>query len=117
MFRALAHPIRRGIVERLSYGSATVAEATRDFGVSKPTVTRHLKVLEDAGVVVRAIHGRQHHLGLAVDRLDEAATWIEKQRARWIRMFDVVEDYLGERKEKDEPTTRPGGQPADRAHL
>lgn len=101
-FKALAHPIRRRIVERLSGGSATVAEATRDFGVSKPTVSGHLKVLEEAGVVVREIRGRQHHLGLAVERLDQASAWLESQRTRWTRMFDVVEAYLGEREENDE---------------
>jgi DNA-binding transcriptional ArsR family regulator len=97
-FKALAHPIRRGIVERLSRGSATVAEATREFGVSKPTISGHLKVLEDAGVVVREVHGREHHLGLAVERLDEASAWLETQRTRWTRMFDVVEAYLDEGK-------------------
>ena len=101
-FKALAHPMRRRIVERLTRGSATVAEATRGFGVSKPTISGHLKVLEEAGVVVREIHGRQHRLGLAVERLDEASEWLETQRARWTRMFDVVEAYLGERKEKDD---------------
>ena len=101
-FKALAHPLRRRIVERLSRGSATVAETTRDFAVSKPTVSRHLKVLEDAGVVVREVHGRQHNLGLAVERLDEASAWLDTQRGRWTRMFDAVEAYLGDRKEKDE---------------
>jgi DNA-binding transcriptional ArsR family regulator len=63
-FAALAHPIRREIVERLSGGPASVGEVTRDFGVSKPTLSRHLKMLEDAGVVSRAIDGRTHRLAL-----------------------------------------------------
>ena len=54
-FRALAHPIRRGIVERLASGPSTVAEATGGFGVSKPAISKHLKVLEEAGVVTRAL--------------------------------------------------------------
>ena len=52
-FRALAHPLRRDIVERLSGGSATVAQVTGDLGVSKPTISRHLRVLEEAGVIER----------------------------------------------------------------
>ena len=56
-FRALAHPLRRDIVERLSGGSATVAEVTGDLGVSKPTISRHLRMLEEAGVVTRVIDG------------------------------------------------------------
>jgi DNA-binding transcriptional ArsR family regulator len=97
-FKALAHPIRRRVVERLADGSATVGEATHDFGVSKPTLSRHLKVLEDAGVVTRVIDGRTHRLTLAVEPLLEAAGWIEEQRGQWERLFDVVEDYLQERR-------------------
>ena len=96
--------MRRRIVERLSYGPASVAEATQDFGVSKPTVSRHLRVLEEAGVVVREVHGRRHHLRLAIEPLDEARTWLETQRDHWTRMFDVVEAYLAEQKEADERT-------------
>jgi DNA-binding transcriptional ArsR family regulator len=100
MFRVLAHPIRRDIVERLSGGPATVGEVTRDFGVSKPTISRHLKMLEEAGVVSRVIDGRTHRLALQPEALAETAEWIEKQRARWERLFDVVDDYLVERRER-----------------
>jgi DNA-binding transcriptional ArsR family regulator len=95
-FKALGHPIRRGIVERLTDGPATVAEATRQFDVSKPTITRHLKVLEEAGVVVRVIDGRTHRLALDVDPLDQAGAWLQLQRDRWARLADVVGDYLEE---------------------
>jgi DNA-binding transcriptional ArsR family regulator len=99
-FKALAHPIRRDIVERLSGGTATVGEVTRDFGVSKPTISRHLKMLEEAGVVSRVIDGRSHRLSLRPEALADTAEWIESQRARWVRLFDVVGDYLEERKER-----------------
>lgn len=97
-FRALAHPMRRDIVERLSGGTATVGEVTRDFGVSKPTISRHLKMLEEAGVVTRVIDGRTHRLALRPEALAEAERWIESQRERWERLFDVVGDYLQEHK-------------------
>jgi DNA-binding transcriptional ArsR family regulator len=96
-FRALAHPLRRDIVERLSGGSATVGEVTRDFGVSKPTISRHLKMLEEAGVVTRVIDGRTHRLALRPQGLADASQWLEHQRERWERLFDVVSDYLEER--------------------
>lgn len=99
MFRALAHPLRREIVERLSSGEATVGEVTRDFGVSKPTVSRHLKMLEEAGVVSRVIDGRTHRLALRPQALAEVSGWLEQQRERWERLFDVVGEYLDERKE------------------
>lgn len=98
-FRALAHPIRRGIVERLSHGPATIGEAAGGFGVSKPTISKHVKVLEEEGVVVRTVHGRTHRLGLDLDGLGEAVEWIDRQRAIWERMFDVVDDYLEDQKE------------------
>ena len=98
-FRALAHPLRREIVERLSSGTASVGEVTRGFAVSKPTVSRHLKMLEEAGLVSRVIDGRTHRLALRPEALADASGWIESQRERWERMFDVVGEYLQERKE------------------
>jgi DNA-binding transcriptional ArsR family regulator len=98
-FKALAHPLRRDIVERLSGGAATVGEATQGLGVSKPTISRHLRMLEDAGVVSRVIDGRTHRLALRPEALAEASDWIETQRERWERLFDVVGEYLQERKE------------------
>jgi DNA-binding transcriptional ArsR family regulator len=99
VFGALAHPLRREIVERLSAGPASVGEVTRDFGVSKPTISRHLRLLEEAGVVSRVVVGRQHRLALRGVALAEAEDWIEQQRTRWERMFDVVGEYLEERRE------------------
>jgi DNA-binding transcriptional ArsR family regulator len=95
-FKALAHPIRRGIVERLAEGPATVGEATQGFGVSKPAISKHLKVLEETGVVRRDVMGRTHRLSLEPAVLSEAADWMDRQRALWGRLFDVVDDYLKE---------------------
>jgi DNA-binding transcriptional ArsR family regulator len=95
-FKALSHPIRRGIVERLAAGPATVGEATREFAVSKPAISKHLKVLEQTGVVKREVDGRVHRLSLEPDVLSVAADWMDRQRALWERLFDVVDDYLKE---------------------
>jgi DNA-binding transcriptional ArsR family regulator len=99
-FTALAHPLRREIVERLSRGPATVGDVTRDFAVSKPTISRHLRMLEGAGVVSRVIDGRNHRLALRPEVLAETSGWIESQRERWERLFDAVDEYLEERKER-----------------
>lgn len=99
-FKALAHPIRRGIVERLAAGSATVGEVTSDFEVSKPAISKHLKVLEETGVVTRVVEGRTHRLSLAPQVLDEAAEWMDRQRALWGRLFDVVDEYLKEKESR-----------------
>ena len=95
-FKALSHPIRRQIVERLAAGPATVGEVTSDFGVSKPAISKHLKVLEESGVVTRVIDGRNHVLSLRTESLDEATEWMVRQREIWTGLFDVVEDHLKE---------------------
>jgi DNA-binding transcriptional ArsR family regulator len=100
LFHAVAHPIRRGIVERLGSGPAIVGVATQDFGVSKPTISKHLKVLESAGVVVRTVEGRTHLLTLNPGALDEAVEWFDRQRVVWERMFDAVDEVLAEREMK-----------------
>jgi DNA-binding transcriptional ArsR family regulator len=98
-FKAIAHPIRRGIVERLVRGPATVGEATAGLGLSKPAISRHVRVLEEAGVVTRTIEGRTHRLGLDLDALSEPVEWIDQQRAMWDRLFEAVDEYLEERGE------------------
>jgi DNA-binding transcriptional ArsR family regulator len=97
-FAACAHPIRRGIIERLAGSEMTVGEATRDFAVSKPAISRHLRVLEEAGAIVRVVDGRTHRLRLSERPFGEAHAWMNDQRAIWERKFDVVEEYLSERR-------------------
>jgi DNA-binding transcriptional ArsR family regulator len=98
-FAACAHPIRRSIIERLADREMTVGEATSDFGVSKPAISKHLRVLEEAGAIVRVVDGRTHRLRLSADALAEAQRWMERQRALWERKFDVVEHYLAEQRQ------------------
>jgi DNA-binding transcriptional ArsR family regulator len=65
--------------------------------VSNPTITRHLKMLEEAGVVTRVIHGRSHRLALRPDTLAEASEWIQRQRTRWQALFNAVGEDLQKR--------------------
>jgi DNA-binding transcriptional ArsR family regulator len=95
-FAALSHPARRTIIERLSNGPATVKEATSDLGISKPAVTKHLKLLEEAGAITRTIEGRTHRLELHTAPLDHASEWIERHRTLWERKFTEIERYLAE---------------------
>jgi DNA-binding transcriptional ArsR family regulator len=101
-FLALSHPVRRAIVERLGAGPASVGEASGGLGVSKPAVTKHLKVLEEAGVVSRTVAGRTHVLRIEPRALQEAASWLELHRRLWEAKFQVVEDYLAEANEGQE---------------
>ena len=99
-FKALSHPIRRGIVERLAEGPASVGDVSAGFEVSKPSISKHLRVLEETGVVTREVEGRTHRLSLELDALREAAEWMDRQRALWGRLFDVVDEYLNEEEPK-----------------
>lgn len=98
-FAACSHPIRRGILERLSAGEMTVGEATHDFGVSKPAISKHLKVLEEAGAIVRVIDGRTHRLRLQTQPLQDAYAWMASQHELWERKLDTIEEYLREQRE------------------
>ena len=93
-FLALAHPVRRSIVERLAAGPATVGEATAGLRISKPAVSKHLRVLEDAGVVARRVEGRTHRLSLRWRALADAESWLEAHRRLWESKFDAVERRL-----------------------
>jgi DNA-binding transcriptional ArsR family regulator len=95
-FVALSHPARRAILERLARGPATVGAATRGLPLTKPAVTKHVKVLEDAGLISRAVRGRQHELRLVPAPLADASTWIDRHRALWEAKFDAVERYLAD---------------------
>ena len=101
-FSACAHPIRRGIIERLAGRELTVGEATAGFRVSKPAISRHLRVLEEAGAITRVIDGRTHRLALDDRALLAVDGWIEEQRRLWERKFDVVDEYLAQRRRNGE---------------
>lgn len=111
-FDALAHPIRQGIVERLASGPRTVGAATTGFAVSKPAISRHVKHLEEAGVVQRTVQGRTHLLRLNVVVLNEAVDWLDRQRLVWDRMFDAVEAQLGAERIKPSGGPTDSGDPA-----
>ena len=96
LFAALADPTRRAILARLAAGDATVAELAAPFPISQPAISKHLRVLEETGVVKRVVEGRTHRLSLDPDVLSVAADWMDRQRALWGRLFDVVDEYLKE---------------------
>ena len=95
-FGALAHPIRRGILARLATGEATVAELAKPHKVSAPAITKHLRILEEAGLLSRRKEGRRHHCRLEAERMRLASRWIEEQSALWNQRLDRLERYLKE---------------------
>jgi DNA-binding transcriptional ArsR family regulator len=99
-FAACSHPLRRRILERLGEREMTVGEATADFEVSKPAISKHLKVLEEAGAISRVIDGRTHRLRLERGPLEDAYDWMAHQRRLWERKLDTVEQYLREQRQR-----------------
>ena len=93
-FTALAHPVRRAILERLSRGSATVGELSEPFGISPPAVSNHLKILEQAGLVAREVEAQHRRLSLCGEGLGDAEAWIGTMRKISDDGFDRVEAHL-----------------------
>lgn len=97
-FGALAHPIRRGILARLAGGEATVTQLARPFKVSAPAISKHMRILEEAGLLSRRRLGREHRCRLEEKRMREAQAWIERHRKFWNERLDALERYLKENK-------------------
>src|SRR5579862_3053039 len=95
-FTALSHPIRRGILASLSRGEASVAELARPHAVSAPAISKHLRILERAGLLERRKEGREHRCSAVSRPLKEATAWIERNRTLWNERLDALDRYLKE---------------------
>ena len=91
---ALADPTRRAILERLSKGEARVTEVAAPFAISLNSVSKHIRMLERAGLVRRRREGRDHFLSLDPRPLDEAVAWAETQRVRWAARLERLDTLL-----------------------
>jgi DNA-binding transcriptional ArsR family regulator len=96
IFGALADPTRRAIVARLAEGEATVKELTEPFPMSQPAISRHLKVLERAGLISRRRAAQARPTALRPEALDEADAWIESHRALWRERMERLDAHLRE---------------------
>lgn len=96
VFAALSDSTRRGMIQRLSRGSATIGELGRPYAISKPAVTKHVKTLERAGLIHRERDGRVHHCSLDASTLRQAEEWIERHREFWERSLDALARFVEE---------------------
>lgn len=99
---ALADPTRRAILARLSQGETSVTELAEPFEMTQPAVTKHLKVLENAGLITRSRQAQWRPCKLAPAPLRDLAEWLEQYRKFWEESFDRLESYLEELKAKEE---------------
>ena len=93
-FQALADPTRRALLARLATGAATVGELAEPFDMSLPAVSRHLKVLTDAGLIERHTEAQWRRCALRGEGLRDAADWIEEYRRFWEQQFDKLDAFL-----------------------
>jgi DNA-binding transcriptional ArsR family regulator len=100
-FAALADPTRRAILARLSSGEASVTQLAEPFEMSMPAVSKHLKVLERAGLIARGREAQWRPCRLEAAPLKEAADWVEEYRRFWEQSFDRLDDYLQELKKQE----------------
>jgi DNA-binding transcriptional ArsR family regulator len=93
-FAALANSTRRAILSRLAQGEANVNELAEPFDLTLPAISKHLKVLERAGLIVRAHRAQFRPCALDATRLEEISTWAEQYRSMWEARFDRMDDYV-----------------------
>jgi DNA-binding transcriptional ArsR family regulator len=93
-FAALANATRRAILARLAQGAASVNELAEPFALTLPAISKHIKVLQQAGLIVRSRRAQYRPCALNPARLEEVSTWAEQYRPVWESRFDRMDDYL-----------------------
>lgn len=100
VFGALSHPVRRGILEHLRPGETKVTDLAAPFAMSLAAVSKHIRVLEEAGLVRRTVRGREHHLALEASPLMSAERWVETYRLFWDSRLDLLATKLQRRRRR-----------------
>lgn len=108
VFAALAHPIRRAILEQLSAGDATVGELAQPHKVSAPAISKHLRVLEDAGLLKVEPEGRVHRCHIDAAPLSAAFGWLTRYRVLWEDRFDRLAEHLEESRDAGKEVRKHG---------
>ena len=98
---AIADPTRRAILDRLGSGEASVTELARPFEMTLPAISKHLKVLEQAGLIARGREAQWRPCRLEASPLKEVADWVERYRRHWEESFDRLDEYLQQLQKKE----------------
>jgi DNA-binding transcriptional ArsR family regulator len=106
VFGALAHSTRRALLAQLRAGEASVGELAEPHRMSLPAISRHLKILEEAGLIGRTTNGKFRSCHLRLEAIDRANTWIEEHRAFWSHQLYALGEYVQELSSTDPPTGR-----------
>ena len=115
-FAALANPTRRAILARLAEGAATVNELAAPFELALPAVSKHIKVLERAGLVIRGQRAQYRPCALDAAPLQDVSTWAEQYRCVWETRFDRMEEFLAQLREQQDAKEHDDDREGERTH-
>lgn len=101
VFHAVADPNRRAIISLLANQRLTLSGVAEHFPISRPAVSKHIKILKESGLVVIRRHGRQRYCEARLEKLNEISDWVERNRKTWEQRFDRLDEYLNELKKKE----------------
>src|SRR5512135_967537 len=104
VFQAIADPTRRAILDLLAAQPLTLNGVAEHFEISRPAISKHIKILAECGLVVIRQQGRERYCEVQLDKLTEVSTWVEQYRATWEQRFDRLEETLNELQRKGEQT-------------
>ncbi len=117
LFGAIADPTRRAILDRLALGAARVTDVAADFPISLNSVSKHVRMLERAGLVARTVSGREHLLALNPGPMDEAARWIDHHRRFWEDSLAGLEEFVMRKSPANSSANSPANSPAKTPSL
>lgn len=104
VFLALGHPIRRQILVQLAHGATTVSDIAQPYPLSLNAISKHLKVLESAGLIEREVVGREHYCRIRTEPLAEVTSWLTYYQSFWSGRLEAMEQALLARKQEPAPT-------------
>jgi DNA-binding transcriptional ArsR family regulator len=103
VFQAIADPTRRAIINLVAHQSLNLNSVAENFDISRPAVSKHIKILTECGLIVIRQDGRDHYCEAKLDKLNEISEWVEQYKKFWNQKFDALENYLQKIQAKDKP--------------
>lgn len=99
-FAALAHPVRRAMLDRLLINELSIGELSAPFDMQKPTISRHIRTLEQAGLIQRTVTGRTHHCRVNPEGIHQLRSWLDRYERVWTLQLDQLDEFIGQDKER-----------------
>jgi DNA-binding transcriptional ArsR family regulator len=106
VFQAIADPTRRDIIHLIAHKSLNLNAVAEQFDISRPAISKHIKILTECGLIVIKQQGRERYCEAKLDKLHEVSDWVEQYRKLWTQRFDVLDAYLQELQAKGKSTAK-----------